>query len=79
MTQGIKVDRDALHRVIWRRTDRRRTLRIHQAMFAEELGVSPYHLSRLLAELEGEGRMRKLSAEKGNVGRYVIADPADFA
>jgi DNA-binding MarR family transcriptional regulator len=78
MTLGVKVDRAALHRVLWRRTDRRRTLKIHQGMFGEELGISPWHLSRLLKELEDAGRVRKLTTDRHYVGTYVVYDPADF-
>lgn len=78
MPRGVSIDRAALHRVIWRRTDRRRTIKIHQGMFGEELGISPYHLSRLIAELCEQGKMRKLSTDRHYVGTYVIADPADF-
>lgn len=78
MTQGIAIDRVALHRVLWRRSGRRHTLKIHQGMFGEELGISPYHLSRLLAELEAQGRLRKIANDRFNTGTYRIEDPADF-
>lgn len=79
MTQGVPIDRVALHRVLWRRSGRRRTLKIHQGMFGEELGVSPYHLSRMLAELEDQGRLKKVANDRFNTGTYKIEDPADFA
>ena len=78
MTAGIPIDRVALHRVLWRRSGRRHTLKIHQGLFGEELGINPYHLSRILAELEAQGRLKKIANDRFNTGTYRVQDPSEF-
>ncbi len=72
------IDRDAIHRVLWRRSDRRGSLKFVQNQLASEIGVSPYHFSRILSEMEESGRLRTVAAGKRNVKTYVITDPAEY-
>lgn len=79
MGRPKEIDRDALHRVIWRRTDRRGAIKFVQNQLALELGISPYHFCRIVAEMCDEGRMRMIATGKHNVRTYQVSDPATWA
>lgn len=79
MGRPREIDRDALHRVIWRRTDRRGAIKFVQNQLALELGISPYHFCRIIAEMCEEGRLRSIAVGKHNVRTYQVLDPAAWA
>lgn len=79
MGRPREIDRDALHRVMWRRTDRRGALKFVQNQLALELGISPYHFCRIIAEMCEEGRLRQIAVGKHNVRTYQVTDPATLA
>lgn len=72
------IDRDALHRVLWRRSDRRGSLKFVQNQLATEIGISPYHFNRILAEMEENGRLRTIAIGKRSIKTYLITDPAEW-
>lgn len=78
MPRPQTIDRDALHRVLWRRTDRRGSLKFIQNQMASEIGVSPYHFNRILAEMEEVGRLKTIAIGKRSIKTYVITDPAKW-
>jgi CRP-like cAMP-binding protein len=78
MARAKEIDRDALHRVLWRRTDRRGALKFVQNQLALELGISAYHFSRIMAEFQEEGRVRQIAIGKHNVRTYTVSDPATW-
>jgi hypothetical protein len=73
------VDIDGLHRLLWRRSDRRNVVRVHQGDLAAEILVSKYTMSRLFRRLQDEGRIRKHSTAKLNIASYEVVDPAVWA
>lgn len=74
-----KTDEQALHELLWERKDRLGKVRIHQTQLAEELGIAFETVSRVFSRMTKDGRIRKLKAEKTNIGIFFIRDPADFA
>lgn len=73
------IDRDALHAYLWKRTDRRGALKLLANVLALEIGVSAYHFSRILAEMQEDGRLREVSRGKHNVRTYMVVDPDEWA
>ncbi len=71
------VDLDALHLYWWQRTDSRGRLRIEQKSFAARLELTNWHMSRLVGQMEREGRLRPLTAT-GQARTYIITDPAEW-
>lgn len=54
------IDRDLLHRYWWRKAGRRKTMKIVQTEWAEQLGINNNTLSRVMKEMISEGRIRKV-------------------
>lgn len=69
------VDRDALHRYLWERTNSRARIHIHQTKLAEALNVTRGTMYRVMKEMVDAGRMHKVEALPRNVGVFVIANP----
>lgn len=67
------MDRDALHRVWFRRASRSGKLKIVQTEWAEMLGCTNHTLSRVLKEFVEEGRVKKVG-----YCLYHITDPQQF-
>lgn len=78
MTQGVPVDRGAVHQEIWDARTRNGTVRIYQKQFAAHLSISVYQMSRIIKELEQQGRIKKIAARHRNIGIYKVYDPIDF-
>lgn len=67
-----------MHQLLFRRTDRRGSLKLQANALALEIGLSPYHFSRIMAEFQEDGRMREVARAKHNVRTYMVTDPAIF-
>ncbi len=78
MTGYPKIDRVALHRYLWERTDRRNTIEVQNNKLAELLGLSVFTISRVMHELIDAERVKKVGRAKYAVATYLIRDPADF-
>lgn len=78
MASGLAIDRAAIHKKIWDARDRRGLVKIYQKQFAQHLGISAPHMSRIIAEMIEQGRLKKVGARYRNVGVYDVRDPADF-
>lgn len=76
--RGRAIDRLALHEELWKRADHFGKLEIYQKLLAEELGVTQATMSLIIKDLVGDGRIKKVSAKKRNVGTYVVRDPTLF-
>lgn len=79
MGRPQSIDRDALHALLWKRADRRGAIKLLANVLALEIGVSAYHFSRILAELQEDGRLREVSRGKHNVRTYMVSDPDVWA
>ncbi len=79
MSRPRQIDRDALHRVLWRRCDRRGSIKLVQNQMALELGITPSHFCRIIAEMTEQGIMRPIAAGKHNVRTYQVTEPASLA
>lgn len=77
--RNTAVDIDGLHRLLWRRSNRRNVVKVHQGELAEQLMLSKFAMSRLFRRLQDEGRIRKHSTAKLNIASYEIVDPAVWA
>jgi CRP-like cAMP-binding protein len=75
---GIKIDRNALHRVLYRRADRHHRLKLSAKDLAEDLGVNYEHFSRMLHTFADEGRLRRISGVRTGPKVYLVSDPAEW-
>lgn len=79
MGRPQRIDRDALHRILWRRCDARGTIEFVGQEYAASLLISPYHFSRIMAEGERMGRWRVIRKKKHSVNVYEVVDPTMWA
>lgn len=71
-----KIDRDALHRWLFRRADGRGRVRIVMADLAAELDLSYANLAAALAHFQREGRMKALQPPaSGRPRLFWVEDP----
>jgi DNA-binding MarR family transcriptional regulator len=75
---GVRIDRDAVHRYLYRRTDRHHRLKLQAKDMAEELGVNYENFTMLLRKMADDGRLRRISGAPNQPKVYLVADPADF-
>lgn len=78
MVRGKAISRSKIHEQLWDARNRKDCVKIHQAEYAAYVGISSPHMSRIMGELQEQGRVKKIAARKGNIGIYLIKDPADF-
>lgn len=78
MAKPIKVDRDALHAYLWKRTDQRGRITVKIADLADDLGIRRDHMGRILREMGDAGRLKKTSALVRNVGIFTVVDPDEW-
>lgn len=79
MSRQREIDREALHRVLWRRCDRRGALKLVQNEMAMELGITPSWFSRIVAEFREQGIMTPIASGKHNVKTYRVTEPPSLA
>lgn len=73
MVRPRVIDREALHRLLWKRANRHGRIKFVQSDLAIEVGVSTAHFCRVIREMTEAGRMRPLASVAHT---YVITDPA---
>lgn len=73
-----RLDRNALHRYLYERSNRYHRIKIHQQALADALDVTRGTVTRIIAEFRAEGRLRKVESLPDNIGIYEIADPGGF-
>lgn len=74
-----KLDRHAIHQLLWERRDRRGTTTFVNNDLAKELGVTIWTMSRITQELIDAGRIKPLKAAKTNIKTYIVRDPEVFS
>lgn len=77
MGRPRSIDRDLLHKILWRRRDRLGRLQVKHSDLATELGISVYHFSRIMTEFVEDGRLKILTAH-GTRRTYLVVDPAEW-
>lgn len=75
MGRNREFDQDALHRLLWGRTDRRGTIKFVQRDLALEVGCSYAHFCRIVAQMGEDGRLEQLSTGFQKVHTYRIVEP----
>lgn len=71
----VGVDRHGLHKLLWTRRSRRDTVRVIQKDLAAEIGVNKWTMSRIMHELQNDGRIKVIGVEKDTIRTFVIRDP----
>lgn len=64
-----KVDRDLLHQYLYKNSDRHHMMTISPSELADALGISVFHMSRILKEMKETGRLRVVGK------RVEVVDP----
>ena len=75
----MRLDPDLLHRILWRRADRRGRLRVLAMDLADELGITRFTLSRIMNQMAQEGRLRDLGRDGSNQKLWTVVDPEQWA
>jgi hypothetical protein len=75
---GVRIDRDALHRVLYRRADRHHRLKVNAKTLADELGVNYEHFTLLLHRFADEGRLRRISGVRTGPKVYLVEPPENW-
>jgi DNA-binding MarR family transcriptional regulator len=75
---GVRIDRDALHRYLYRRADSHHRLKTPAKTLAEELGLNYENFTTILHRMADEGRLRRLSGAPNRTKVYLVAPPEDF-
>lgn len=77
MARPDRIDRDALHRLLWRsRNQRTGSVTFKNQEMADYTGISVYTFSRIMAEFQRDGRLRCVRTGRHSVKIYEVADPA---
>lgn len=75
MGRPEEIDRDALHRVLWRSVDRFNRVTFKSEALADELLISAYHFSRIVTQMCKQGRLVELARKKSGIRTYEVIDP----
>lgn len=78
MTRGLAVDVNAFHAILWEEKDRLGRVKLVQSERAVALGVTKFTMSRIVAKMVQDGRIRQISRKKHLMGHFVVMDPADW-
>lgn len=70
------LDREALHLFLFERTDDKDIIRIVQKELADDLGVTPFTMNRVIKEFCQEGRLKTVTTSNHNIQSYVVCEPA---
>lgn len=74
-----QIDRDAIHRVLYRRADSHHRLRLHVPSLADELGVSYFNFTIVIREMAAQGRLKRIGGKDNGTKTYVVEDPGVFS
>jgi DNA-binding MarR family transcriptional regulator len=75
---GVRIDRDAVHRVIYRRADRHHRFKGKMTDLAEELGVSYFNFTIVIRSMADEGRLRRIGGAANGAKTYLVVDPEEW-
>jgi hypothetical protein len=68
-------DRDALHRLMYERADRRHVFSTNLHMLSAETGISYFYLTRMMKTFVAEGRLRLLSRGAHRLQNFLVTEP----
>lgn len=69
------LDIDAIHRYVYRHSDRLHRYPMNAVTLADELGVSYYNFTVVVKKMVAAGRLRQISGRKFGAKTYVVEDP----
>lgn len=72
---NVKIDRPALHRYWWERTDKNGCIEINQSTLAEELGVERGTIRNIVRDMKKAGQIELFEAQKQGRRIWRIYDP----
>jgi DNA-binding MarR family transcriptional regulator len=73
-----KIDRNALHRVLYRRSDRNHRLKLDVRALSREMEVDYINLTRIIKGFNDQGRLRRIGGANNGPKVYVVEDPAHW-
>jgi hypothetical protein len=73
------IDMDALHRLLWRRTDRFGRLKLNVKLLAGELELSYRNLTIVVQKMTAQGRLQHLAGRHHGLKTFVVVDPVLWA
>jgi hypothetical protein len=69
------VDRDGLHRYLFRKSDAHGRIQIGHMQLAELLHVHHSTITKIMREFLEQGRLRKQRVDVGRLTTYIVVDP----
>lgn len=75
----LRVDRDALHRLLAGRTDHFGRIKIDLRPLSEEVGINYTNLSGIIHDMATEGRLRKVGGTRQGQKTYIVSNPREWA
>lgn len=78
MPKSDSVDRDLLHAYLFRKSNARHRLTLHNTGLAHDVGVSVEQMSRIIKEMTEDGRMAKIGRTASRSYVYKIIDPEEW-
>lgn len=73
-----KIDRNALHRYLYRRADRLGRLKLNVKVLAADLELSYCNMTVVIGEMTASGRLRRIGGPRYGLKTYVVADPSSW-
>lgn len=78
MTKPRAIDRDALHRILFRKADRLGRLKLNLRALSDELELGYCNLSVVISEMAQAGRLKPIAGPRNGRKTYVVVDPASY-
>lgn len=78
MPRGKRIKRSDIHEQLWAARNRKDCVKIHQKTFATFIGTTGPNMCEIIKDLSEQKRIKKIAARKGNIGIYLVRDPAEF-
>lgn len=75
MPTGYSIDHDAFHAFLFRKADRHGRIKLQQTELAQEFGITKFTMSRTIAKMIENKRIRRVSQKGNNRGYFVVEDP----
>lgn len=79
MPKGQPLDLGVIHALLWEESDRVGRYRLNQAKLAVQLGITKFTMSRTIATLIEQKRIRRISHMRQNSGMFVVEEPSVWA
>jgi hypothetical protein len=74
-----KINRDALHRYLYRRSDHFGRYKVNLRSLSEETGCAYNNLSTILTAMAAEGRLRRIAGRDYQAKTYRVEDPTAWS